>query len=557
MDPIGSSCFNLRIEEDARAQLEEEERKNEQLAEIICSVRSLTKYEGKSLKIIYPQIVAALIAASYHIAVGIGFAYSAILIPNLNMMNSTDPDHIMATKTESSWVASAMVIVAPIGGISAGFIMDSIGRLNTIKLALFPSIIGWTLIALAWNVPMLIVGRVLTGIATTWGSSPATVYITEIARADVRGSLISLAPAFASLGMMLTFLKGWFFSWRIVAWTCLVYCVAPIILIQFFIPESPPWLVSKDRIDEASKGLKWLHRNQPHPEQRKETMDELQLSLLKKERQIKLEAANRNGNGAGAKFREFLKPSGYKPMIILFGLFFFQQFSGIYITLFYSVSFLEETHSSINPYLASILICTVRFIMSCINTYMLKNFHRRPLIMVSGLGMCLCMLFSGLFTQWIINNTFDQTWTPTALLILYVITSMIGLLPIPWTMTAELFPIEIRGVAHSIAYSANNFIMFASIQSYYTLSDLFGGIVGVQWFFAVVSILAGVYVFIFLPETHGKKLSEITDYFLNSGAFYILSKPTNKTASMKKGTSRVPRKDIVKRPQEDKLLNDV
>lgn len=110
-----------------------------------------------------------------------------------------------------------MVIVAPIGGISAGFVMDWIGRLNTIKLALIPSAIGWVLIAMASNVPMLIIGRVLTGFGTSkshllrqrgsllstvsaWGSSPATVYITEIARADMRGSLISFAPAFASLG---------------------------------------------------------------------------------------------------------------------------------------------------------------------------------------------------------------------------------------------------------------------------------------------------------------------------------------------------------------------
>jgi len=74
-----------------------------------------------------------------------------------------------------------------------------------------------------------------------------------------------------------------------------------------------------------------------------------------------------------------------------------------------------------------------------------------------------------------------MTSAPTILLLLYVITSMIGLLPIPWTMTAELFPIEIKGVAHSIAYSVNNFILFASVQMFYPLEDWFGGIVGIQW----------------------------------------------------------------------------
>lgn len=43
---------------------------------------------------------------------------------------------------------------------------------------------------------------------------------------------------------------------------------------------------------------------------------------------------------------------------------------------------------------------------------------------------------------------------------------MIGLLTIPWTMTAELFPNEIRGVAHSISYSMANILMFFAIQVY-------------------------------------------------------------------------------------------
>lgn len=79
-------------------------------------------------------------------------------------------------------------------------------------------------------------------------------------------------------------------------------------------------------------------------------------------------------------------------------------------------------------------------------------------------------------------------WIPIACLLLYVVTSMIGMLTIPWTMTAELFPTEIRGIAHSIAYSLANLIMFISVQSYRDLDYLLGGSTGVQWFFAAVSI---------------------------------------------------------------------
>lgn len=119
---------------------------------------------------------------------------------------------------------------------------------------------------------------------------------------------------------------------------------------------------------------------------------------------------------------------------------------------------------------------------------------------------------------------------------------MVGLLTIPWTMTAELFPTEIREFAHAISYSIANILMFTAVQSYRQLVSIFGGSHGIQWFFAGVSIGAAVYVWLLvsilvlalraiahiwlalftiietfqLPETHDKKLSEIEDYFHNN-----------------------------------------
>lgn len=138
-----------------------------------------------------------------------------------------------------------------------------------------------------------------------------------------------------------------------------------------------------------------------------------------------------------------------------------------------------------------------------------------------------------------------MTWVPIVFLLLYVVTSMIGLLSIPWTMTAELFPLEIRGVAHSIAYSVANLLMFLSIQSYRSLFHWLGGSSGVQYFFAIVALLGLVYTFIFLPETHRKKLSEIEAYFYTHTTF-IGGKKDEKKGAHKKLINGTQRKPIVK-----------
>lgn len=135
--------------------------------------------------------------------------------------------------------------------------METVGRLRTLQIGAIPNVAGWILIALSTNVPMLLIGRLLSGLATALATSPAIVYITEVARPELRGSMISFGPTLASFGMVLSYLKGAYLDWRLVAWLCIIYAVVPIILVQFLVPESPVWLVSKGRIDDAKKSLEW------------------------------------------------------------------------------------------------------------------------------------------------------------------------------------------------------------------------------------------------------------------------------------------------------------
>uniref|UniRef100_A0A6P7F983 Facilitated trehalose transporter Tret1-2 homolog isoform X1 n=1 Tax=Diabrotica virgifera virgifera TaxID=50390 RepID=A0A6P7F983_DIAVI len=552
MDPISASALALNIHE--------EKKRDAQFEELIGSCKSLSRYDAKTFRTLLPQIAATFMAVSLHISVGLSMAFSGILIPALDKtrQNGTDFDgELYATKPESAWVASIAVIAVPFGSITCGIFADRFGRLWALKLSILPSILGWCLIASAQSIPQILVGRFLTGFGTPWSSIPAIVYISEIARVDIRGSLVVTAPTLASAGMLLSYLKGWFLHWRTAAWLCNIYCILPVFLL-FFIPESPPWLVSKGKFPEAAKSLHWLNRNQPQPDNRSETLAELHLQLLQKEHQKKLQAqARRNSLGSISILKEFLKPTGYKPMLLLTGMYFFQMFSGIYITLFYSVTFLEEMGSNINPYFASTLLCFMRMVLAFGNSYLLKRFNRRSLLMVSGISMAICMTCSGFSTHWIKSGASNHAYLPVAFMLLYVTTSMIGMLTIPWMMMSELFPIEIRGVANSAAYSVANLMMFASIQSFYGLISICRGYAGIQWFFAVVSVLASLYTYIFMPETHKKKLTEITDYFVEN-SIYMLSK--KKKPKRNKTITKPSKKDIIiasENSQEKRLMDNV
>jgi facilitated trehalose transporter len=197
MDAVGGSCYSLNIVENAKRIREEKEREDK-FNETLGSCGSLSRYESKTFKNLLPQMLASSAAALFHVVVGISLAYSAILLPQLD---SEDSD-LKITKDQGAWIASVITITIPVSGMTCGFLMDSVGRLNTIKLAMVPAVAGWIVIATSRSVTMMIIGRIITGFAAAWGTSPAMVYITEIARADMRGSLMSFAPAYTSLGKL-------------------------------------------------------------------------------------------------------------------------------------------------------------------------------------------------------------------------------------------------------------------------------------------------------------------------------------------------------------------
>ncbi|XP_046985776.1 facilitated trehalose transporter Tret1-2 homolog [Schistocerca americana] len=444
-----------------------------------------------------PQIFATAAAMSFHIVVGVSLAFSAILVPSI----MKEADELNISKSQASWLASSLVLFVPVGTMTAGCLMESYGRLNAIKMAAIPSIVGWALIGSGQSFVPLLIGRMLTGIGTGMGSSPAVVYTTEIAKPEIRGALTSAGATLASLGMLIIYGEGALLHWRTCSWLSMIYIIVPIILVWTCIPESPVWLIARGRVDEAEASLKWFGG-------KNKSLHKRQLAAMVRSQDMRALAVS----SFPMRMKSFLKPTGYKPLGIMFVLFIVQQFSGIYITLFYAINFFEDIGTEIDPNLATVFLGMVRFGMSVANTILLKHFGRRTLCFFSCFGMSISMILSGFSTMYIMNGG-GLTWIPVVCVLAYVCTSMSGLLSIPWIMTAELFPTEIRGIAHGIVMSFGYLAMFAAIQCYFDMLYYFGGAHVLQWFFAGMSLLGAVHVWIFLPETHSVTLSSIEQYF--------------------------------------------
>jgi MFS family permease len=210
-------------------------------------------------------------------------------------------------------------------------------------------------------------------------------------------------------------------------------------------------------------------------------------------------------------WKEFSKPELYKPFLIMLTFFAIQQFSGIFVVFVYAAQFSLEAGVVMDAFLAAVIIGVIRCVATVLVAFASDKFGKKPLVIVSGIGMFFCML--GLVICAVYPPT-DRSfsWLPAAFLFGYIFTGTFGILTLPFAMVAEMYPQKTRGFAAGITMSLAFLMSFAVIKTFSTAFAYFGSVVMFSFyaFVAALGIAFGIFV---LPETNGKSLQEIENYF--------------------------------------------
>ncbi|XP_060827367.1 facilitated trehalose transporter Tret1-like isoform X1 [Bombus pascuorum] len=429
------------------------------------------------------SILAGLAAHSGQISVGLGQGFSAILVPKLLASHFANSD-------ETSWIAALGVISNPLGSLIAGLCAEWFGRRSAIALASLPHAAGWLLIALAKSLPLLYVGRFVSGIGMGMANG-LYLYVSEAAAPNQRAWLGSCGPVLVSLGVLIIYSLGAFTTWEKAA----AISIAPAILslaLTRMIPETPSWLVARGRNEEAKESLLWLRGSSLTTDREYEEL---------------CEANVKREEGKESLLKALHMPSVWKPFLVLFAFFALQQMSGIYIILFYTVSILEEIGIDLNEYSASVGIGVIRLFASIAGAGLANSFGRKALAFVSGLGMAISAVGVALSYRFKLPSVVSLACIGG-----HVGSSMIGFLTLPWVMTSELYPLRFRGSLGGITTSIVQMLTFATIKMYPNLQPIVG-IECFMWTFAVASSLGAAFALTILPETRGRSLDEIENGF--------------------------------------------
>ncbi|KAK5647717.1 hypothetical protein RI129_002609 [Pyrocoelia pectoralis] len=385
----------------------------------------------------------------------------------------------------------AMCIGSPIGGI----LIDRIGRKNTLLMLAISQIVSWICVGASSKVYLLFVGRIIAGISDGVLVSSLPVYVCEILQPRIRGYFGSLSTFGICLGSLLINIYGSFTSVRLAAYISIIF---PSLFVIAFIalPESPYYLIMKDRVDDARKSLEKLRSD-----------DEVETDLV----QISFEVSEQVSEPG--KFKHiFTVKSNLKACMILICLRTFQQFSGLSSLGFYNQVIFHEANSEFSPEIGSIICGVVKLIAAGVGTVMVERCGRRSLLLWSMTSSCISLILLGFYFQFRENLGRSKLLMliPIIMMLVFFFVNSAGCMIVPNLVIGELLSVKVKGTVLSLVNIHTGISTGISSKLFQFLARTFG-MHAPFYTFGVICIVGILFIYLRLPETKGKTFGEIQE----------------------------------------------
>ena len=393
------------------------------------------------------------------------------------------------------FLVSSVLIGAVIGAGTNGILADMFGRKKIIIATAVIFIIGSILCALAPNIYVLILSRILVGLSVGIVNFIVPLYLSEVAPKQMRGTLVSLYQWAITAGILFSYVINGAFASAVYNWRWMLFAgVAPGIVLlvgMSFLGDTPRWLVSKNRDEEAKKIYRKI-----------EPSENADVAVAEIKETLKTEG----GSDKKIRFKKWM----IMPFVVGIGIMFAQICTGINTIIYYAPTIFKIAgfDSNANAIYATAGIGLINFLMTIIAIFFTDKLGRKPLLYVGLTGVMLSLLGLGCAFHFASILGASLKWIAVGSLAFYIICFAFSLGPVGWIIVSEVFPLKIRGLAMSLCTVANFAFNFFVVGSFPVLINRVGGAY-TFWMFAFVSLLCIIFVYFFVPETKGISLEQI------------------------------------------------
>ncbi|XP_010656302.1 probable plastidic glucose transporter 2 isoform X2 [Vitis vinifera] len=389
-------------------------------------------------------------------------------------------------------VVSTCLGGAFIGSLFSGWIADGIGRRRAFQLCALPMIIGASVSATTKSLEGMLIGRFLVGTGMGVGPPVASLYVTEVSPAFVRGtygSFIQLATCLGLMGALFIGIPvkaiiGW---WRICFWIATV----PAGILAFammFCAESPHWLYKKGRIAEAEAEFEKLLGG-----------SHVKFAMAD------LHKSDRGDETDAVKLSELLYGRHFRVVFIGSTLFALQQLSGINAVFYFSSTVFKS--AGVPSDLANVFVGIANLSGSITAMILMDKLGRKALLVWSFFGMAVAMSVQVAGASSFISGS-GAVFLSVSGMLLFVLTFALGAGPVPGLLLPEIFPNRIRAKAMAVCMSVHWVINFFVGLLFLPLLEQLGPQL-LYSMFCTFCLMAVVFVKRNVVETKGRSLQEI------------------------------------------------
>ncbi len=410
------------------------------------------------------------------------------------------------------WYVSSALVGTIAGTLLAGVLSDKYGRKEMLIVSAVLFGVSAFGCMLSESFQSLIAYRLMGGIGVGLASILSPLYISEIAPAKIRGSLVSLYQFAITLGILVAyFTNAWLLGmsktdvfvnsssafqkifvnevWRIMLGSETVPALLFLFLL-FVIPKSPRWYLSKREKDKAERILiKIVGKNEA-------------------ERELSIHRNNLENENVG--FNTIFK-GGFKiALIVGVILAISTQLCGINTVIYYGPRLLEESGLELGEALGGqVSIGIVNVLFTLLAIWKIDKFGRKKLLLIGIAGIIISLITIGMLFYLEVDNSFLLI----GFILIFVACFAFSYGPVIWVLLSEIYPTNIRGLSMSIA-------TFALWIGATVIGQLVPWLLenlkpyGTFWLFALFTAPSIFFVLKLLPETKGKTLEEIENYWL-------------------------------------------
>ncbi|XP_031777784.1 facilitated trehalose transporter Tret1-like [Nasonia vitripennis] len=450
------------------------------------------KPAGTAKKVFWSQHVASVTLSLVMFLVGLANGWSSPYLAQLSLQDEVDGIP-RATDKQLSWVATLMNFGRIFGAMAGAVAQDTVGRKMSLCFAGFPLMCGWTCIAVAVSVEWLYAARILCGFAMGMIWTTLSLYLSEIADPEIRGSLVLWNITTQSIGVFLGNLMGPYISMKVYAYISLVPNVLFLLLFPL-IPDSPYRLIMIGNLDKAEKSLRWFRRRQDVKQELLELQDYVSTSKVSLVERLK----------------EFKEARYRRSFLMMFLINIFSYFGAFNVINNYMEIIVTKSQVSITPSIIVTVTGGFSILSGLLSTFLVDSLGRRFLLIGSSLGMALSLTALGLHFQ-LLDLGYDPvylTWLPCIILLVYTVSYSAGCGCIPSALVGELFSPRLKTIA-SLSFSGTSAVFSTmSTGSFVPFLNLVGPSY-LFWFYSVGIYVSVIYYWYFVPETMGKSLQAI------------------------------------------------